>query len=109
MGFMDEQGDLKFHHIFEWMLQKFGDGKTFYQCMATRMRNYMVGSIRTKGWTPKFYNPVWGVNMVGMMQPNCVGANVTNHISKMKKEMLRVCAGSTRCGRSALQHGRTTQ
>ncbi len=37
--------------------QKNGDGKTFYECLAARMQNYMVHSIHMKGWTPKYYNP----------------------------------------------------
>ena len=28
---------------------------------------------------------VWGINMVGTEQPNHVGANITDHISKLKK------------------------
>jgi hypothetical protein len=38
------------------MVPKFGEGKTFFDCLAERMQNYMVNSIQTKGWTPKYSN-----------------------------------------------------
>ena len=56
-GFMHEGGDVCFHRIEEWMLPKFGDGKTFYECLATRM-NYMTHCIAMKNWVPKYYAPM---------------------------------------------------
>jgi hypothetical protein len=39
-GIYDANEDIHFHHIFKWMLPKFGDGKqTFYECLAARMLN----------------------------------------------------------------------
>ena len=56
--FMDEGGDICFHCIFEWMLPKFWGSKTFYECLAPRMWNYMVHFIATKNWVPKYYDPM---------------------------------------------------
>jgi hypothetical protein len=56
---IDEHGDVRFHKIFEWMLLTF-DGESFYECLSARMRNYMVHSIKLKGWTLCYYCPADG-------------------------------------------------
>ena len=53
----DNYGDISFHKLFEWMVPKFGDVKTFYECLAAKMWNYMVYCIQTKGFTPKYFDP----------------------------------------------------
>jgi hypothetical protein len=58
-GMMDAHGDIRFHKIFEWMLSTF-EGVSFYECLSARMRNYMLHSIKDKGWTPLFYRPADG-------------------------------------------------
>jgi hypothetical protein len=53
---INEHGDVRFHKIFELMLPMF-DGKSFYECLSARMRNYMAHSIISKGWTSYYYCP----------------------------------------------------
>jgi len=55
-GFTDEHGDIRFYHIFEWMLPLF-DGDSFYEFLASRMCNYMLHVIKEKGWEPNYYHP----------------------------------------------------
>ena len=55
-GFIDEHGNIRFFHIYEWMLPSF-DGDSFYEFLAARMRNYMLHVIKAKGWVPKYYRP----------------------------------------------------
>ena len=54
--FIDEHGDIRFCHIYEWMLPSF-DGDSFYEFLAARMRNWMLHRIKEKGWVPKNYCP----------------------------------------------------
>jgi hypothetical protein len=58
-GMMDAHGDIRFHKIFEWMLPTF-EGVSFYEFLSARMRNYMLHSIKVKGWTPVYYRPADG-------------------------------------------------
>ncbi len=53
---MDEHGNICFHKIFEWMLPTF-KGVSFYDFSSARMRNFMLHSIKDKGWTPLYYRP----------------------------------------------------
>jgi len=55
-GFTDEHSDIRFCHIYEWMLPSF-DGNSFYEFLAVRMRNYMLHVTKEKGWVPKYYCP----------------------------------------------------
>ena len=55
-GFTDQHGDIRFCHIYKWMLPSF-DGDSFYKFLAARMRNYMLHVIKEKGWVPKYYRP----------------------------------------------------
>ncbi len=48
---MDENGNIRFHKIFEWMLPPF-KGVSFYEFLSARIRNFMLHSIKDKGWTP---------------------------------------------------------
>jgi hypothetical protein len=56
---IDKHDDVLFHKIFEWMLPTFY-GKSFYECLSAQMRNYMVHSIKSKGWMPCYYCPANG-------------------------------------------------
>ena len=56
---MDAHGNIRFHKIFEWMLSTF-EGVSFYECLSARMRNYILHSIKDKGWTPLYYRPADG-------------------------------------------------
>jgi hypothetical protein len=56
---MDAHGDIGFHKLFEWMLPTF-EGVSFYEFLSARMRNYMLHSIKDKGWTPVYYRPADG-------------------------------------------------
>ncbi|KAL3764001.1 hypothetical protein ACHAW5_000040 [Stephanodiscus triporus] len=51
-GMIDENGDVRFAKVFEWMLPRF-DSKTFFEYLSARMRNFMVHTIKIKGWMPK--------------------------------------------------------
>jgi hypothetical protein len=53
---VDVHVDVRFSKIFEWMLPTF-DGDSFYEFLSAKMRNFMLHSIKTKGWTPKYYCP----------------------------------------------------
>jgi hypothetical protein len=53
---VDVHGNIRFSKIFEWMLPMF-DGESFYEFLSARMCNFMLHSIKTKGWTPKYYPP----------------------------------------------------
>jgi hypothetical protein len=53
---MDEHGNIRFHKIFEWMLPTF-EGVSCYEFLCARMRNFMLHSIKDKGWTPLYYCP----------------------------------------------------
>ena len=48
---MDEHGNIRFHKIFEWMLPPF-EGVSFYEFLSARIRNFMLHSIKDKGWMP---------------------------------------------------------
>ena len=52
----DEHGDIRFSKIFEWMIPTFA-GVSFCDFLSTRMRNFMLRSIKDNGWTPKNYCP----------------------------------------------------
>jgi hypothetical protein len=56
---IDEHGNVCFHKIFEWMQPTF-DGESFYECLSALMRNYMVHSIKSKGWMPCYHCPADG-------------------------------------------------
>jgi hypothetical protein len=55
-GMVDVHGNVRFSKIFEWMLPTF-DGESFYEFLSVKMRNFMLHSIKTKGWMPKYYCP----------------------------------------------------
>jgi hypothetical protein len=56
---INEHGNVRFHKIFELMLSTFY-GESFYECLSVRMCNYMVHSIKSKGWMPCYYCPADG-------------------------------------------------
>ena len=58
-GMMDEHDDIHFHKIFEWMLPMF-EVVSFYEFLFVRMRNFMLHSIKDKGWMPLYYCPADG-------------------------------------------------
>jgi hypothetical protein len=53
---MDAHGDIRFQKTFEWMLPTF-EGVSFYEFLLARMCNFMLHSIKDKGWTPMYYRP----------------------------------------------------
>ncbi len=55
-GMVDVHSNVRFSKIFEWMLPML-DGESFYEFLSTRMHNFMLHSIKTKGWMPKYYCP----------------------------------------------------
>ena len=56
---IDEHSNIRFHKIFELKLPTF-EGVTFYEFLLARMRNFMLHSIKNKGWTPLYYRPADG-------------------------------------------------
>jgi hypothetical protein len=54
---MDDNKEIRFEKVFEWLLPRFGDGndETLFEFQAARMRNYMRKRIVEDGWTPKYY------------------------------------------------------
>jgi hypothetical protein len=51
-GMIDAHGNIRFSKIFEWMLPMF-DGDFCYDFLMARMCNFMLHSIKDKGWKPK--------------------------------------------------------
>jgi hypothetical protein len=64
-SFKDENGDIRYERVFEWMLPRFGENReiTFFEFVAARMRNYMVHIQRAQEFKPKFYNPAIGLTI----------------------------------------------
>ena len=56
----DSQDNIRYAKVFEWLLPQYGDDdiQTFWGFLAARMRNYMLHTMRTKGFKPKYYDPV---------------------------------------------------
>ncbi|KAL3778017.1 hypothetical protein ACHAW5_000523 [Stephanodiscus triporus] len=50
----DENGDIRYNKIFEWMLLMFA-GEMFWDFLAARMRSYMT-HIMVQGWKPRWYD-----------------------------------------------------
>ena len=53
---MDEQGDIRFEKVAEYLLPYF-DGDGFFEWVAGRMRNYMKHIIATESHRPRYYKP----------------------------------------------------
>ena len=55
-GMVDKLRSIRFCKIFDWMLPMF-NGKSFYEYFLAGMHNFMLHTINTKGWKPKYYHP----------------------------------------------------
>ena len=60
----DAYGDIRFEKVHEFLLPVI-DGDKYYHWLAARMRNYMIFLIRTEGYTPRYYNPAKGKEILG--------------------------------------------
>ena len=60
----DENGDIRFHKVIEWCIQKF-DGESYWEWLAARMRNYMVHLMATEEWKPRYYDPIRTQDKIG--------------------------------------------
>ena len=65
----DENGDIRYNKVFEWMLPMFA-GETLWDFLAARMRSYMT-HLMVQRWKPRWYNPDNG------------DVILTNHIAQM--------------------------
>ena len=61
----DQDGDIRFHKVFDWLLPKYEDDVGFYEFIAGRMRNYMIHIMRSKAFTPRFFDPPAGIVITG--------------------------------------------
>jgi hypothetical protein len=53
----DQNGDIRYHKIFEWMLPTFGrqDGESFWDFVAARMQLYRTHLMHQEGWKPRWF------------------------------------------------------
>ena len=65
----DENGNIRYNKVFEWMLPMFAR-ETFWDFLAARMRSYMT-NLMMQGWKPRWYDPDKG----------CV--ILTDHVARM--------------------------
>ncbi|KAL7525563.1 hypothetical protein ACHAXR_001059 [Thalassiosira sp. AJA248-18] len=64
---MDANGDIRFKTVLEWTLPTFGHDNhlNLWDWQAARIRNYMLYIIEYKWYTPKYYNPVEDLVIIG--------------------------------------------
>ena len=101
----DASGDIRFENVFQFCLPRYGD-QSYFDFVAARMRNYMLHIIRTKGYKPKYYNPMidrkieshhvarfYGVHMARMlrgfpsMEETWSSREVIDHIAPAAESM----------------------
>ena len=76
----DASGDIRFENLFEWLLPRFGNS-TYFEFVASRMRNYMLHIVRNKSYKPKYFNPLIGKKITADHVTRFYGV----HIARMIK------------------------